>query len=662
MKENSFTFSALGASRYSDSWSHNVVTQVNCHVVASPTWELQMNIRYNDIVSLLKRHFGIDDDATGTPARLQQYRNTSSTLTGFLTSIGKTLDSRVGTELNSAFITSCDHYLSLIDVSQRTKEDRRTHLRLIRRLHQENPPASREKRASSLSDALRSHITALGIAPKTLAKQIGICPSAMQRWLAGAYPNTRGIPSLRRLETALGLERDSLVKLINDKECAEKAGVASPATRQTTSAVSDTKSDTSSRLAPVSTSFEQEWRALLDYKTTAFPMLERHPRGVWRVLSPEVARVMNNNALVGGMPCPSADFNFGMLRRFFGAALDRTPEQGGIIVTPTSERTPQTLAWLAVPGALKSYIDHLTYTSGGLHHNGHKTFCGVAANLLRAKTGYLWQQPQFAQKLPPEYRPVSDDAWRAQCELCYRMLRAIIATASDVVRLPTAPIAKLLQLEEPLRPIIDAIARIDREAAKAAPGGIRQAVLKRDALLLALTLSNPLRQRTLMALTWNDDSTGTLRGSPERGWRIELQPKHLKTGRASLSDGTYSVRVAPWLKRRLDDYIEEYRPTLLKGRKSAYLFVSSRSTGLWKSMGQRVQKLTARYVDHTNGFGTHAFRHLIATDWLVKHPNDFLTVSELLNDKLSTVMKHYAHLKRDVSFSRYEDRITSILD
>ena len=57
----------------------------------------------------------------------------------------------------------------------------------------------------------------------------------------------------------------------------------------------------------------------------------------------------------------------------------------------------------------------------------------------------------------------------------------------------------------------------------------------------------------------------------------------------------------------------------------------------------------------------HAFRHLVATDWLTQHPNDFLTVAELLNDKFDTVMTNYAHLKRDISFSRYEEHINRLL-
>jgi hypothetical protein len=41
----------------------------------------------------------------------------------------------------------------------------------------------------------------------------------------------------------------------------------------------------------------------------------------------------------------------------------------------------------------------------------------------------------------------------------------------------------------------------------------------------------------------------------------------------------------------------------------------------------------------------HAFRHIWATDWLKRHPDDFFTVSGKLNDTVGTVMKDYGHLR-----------------
>jgi integrase len=229
-----------------------------------------------------------------------------------------------------------------------------------------------------------------------------------------------------------------------------------------------------------------------------------------------------------------------------------------------------------------------------------------------------------------------------------------------VSRDPKAPIANLLSQEQPLKPILEAIERIEQAAAAAPPGGLTEARLRRDALLISMLLSNPLRVRAFITMTWKPDGTGMLRGSSAAGWRIHLQPSHIKNG-GSRAGKDYSVRVAKWVQPRLDAYREEYRATLLQGRESPYLFVSSAGPHMWTSMQKHLAKLTATYIPGSPGFGPHAFRHLVATDWLQQFPNDYLTVAELLNDKLETVLASYAHLKRDSSFSRYEEHVEGLL-
>ncbi len=161
-------------------------------------------------------------------------------------------------------------------------------------------------------------------------------------------------------------------------------------------------------------------------------------------------------------------------------------------------------------------------------------------------------------------------------------------------------------------------------------------------------------------MTWKPDSTGMLRGSSAAGWRIHLERNHLKNG-AGKAGRDYAVRVAQWVQPRLDAYLEEYRGTLLKGATSPYLFVSATRCGKWLGLPKQLNKLTKRYITGSPGFGAHAFRHLVATNWLQQYPNDFLTVAELLNDKLETVIAHYAHLKRDNSLLRYEEHINGLL-
>lgn len=114
------------------------------------------------------------------------------------------------------------------------------------------------------------------------------------------------------------------------------------------------------------------------------------------------------------------------------------------------------------------------------------------------------------------------------------------------------------------------------------------------------------------------------------------------------------------MKPLVDSYVEEYRETLLGDISSPYFFVGDEEGEMWEGLSKTVLKLTRRYIPGSPGFSAHAMRHLVATDWLRKHPDDFLTVAELLNDKLETVLNEYAHLRRDDSFSRYESYMDSI--
>jgi hypothetical protein len=47
--------------------------------------------------------------------------------------------------------------------------------------------------------------------------------------------------------------------------------------------------------------------------------------------------------------------------------------------------------------------------------------------------------------------------------------------------------------------------------------------------------------------------------------------------------------------------------------------------------------------------------------WLSEHPNDFFVVAELLNDSLQVVLSTYVHLKKDISFSKYEAYVSAMV-
>jgi integrase len=408
------------------------------------------------------------------------------------------------------------------------------------------------------------------------------------------------------------------------------------------------------REAELSSEFLVEWRNLFDYKIASFPNLERQSRGQWRLIPKTMSVDVSTLAQRGQMVCPAANILIYRLRSFFAVVLKLPVEEGGIA---WQQQPSETLALCAHPRALECYLQWITNQSGGVRHNGQKVFARAIASLVRPETGFLWQLPNMFQKrLPAELSVASEDEWQAMCERSHKFLRAYITSSCDTNRHPEEPIADLLGLEDPLRPILDAIDRIQKDAATAPNGGITQARHKRNALLLALLLSNPLRARSLAALTWLPNGNGTLRGNSTSGWRIVLQPTHLKNG-GSKGSRAYNVKVADWVKPLLDEYIDEYRDTLLGGKNSSYLLIGDSIGGLWKGISKTILRLTRRYIPGSPGFGPHAVRHLVATTWLRKNPGDFLTVAELLNDSLKTVLENYAHLRRDDSFARYEAQI-----
>lgn len=658
MKGKYYGFSNLENSRYSVVTGDNVieVTQFSSVFAGSNPPELLMAFPYLDLINKLKQNFSIDDSPTASA--VQQYRNQLSTLNGYLAFCGKTIESNVGTELAGNFDAKVRDYLESITVAPRTRRDRRLHLQAIQKLYQASltarhtPPPGKQ---CGLGARLRLLIAETGVPPQTLAKQTGVDRTTLWRWLRGATPRADTLPALRRLEVRLGLARDALVNLIEKPADEQAAAVAIPAYRLRMA--ERTPHNLPLPESALGASFLQEWRALFDYKISDFPPLERQSRGHWRLIPRGVSSTLSPLAQRGTMVCPTANIFIERMRTFLGVLTNLPPEKGGIA---WYESPPQTLAWCAHPQALECFMQWMTSQSNGIRHNGQKVFARAVSSLLRPETGFLWQQAAvYRVRLPEGFRPASDDAWREMCAKSHKFLRDYIRSATSVSRNPEEPIANLLNSPNPLKPIRDAIVRIDTDAANSPPGSISEARHKRNALVLALLLSNPMRVRTLASLTWMPNGHGTVRGSPTEGWRIQLQPVHLKTGNSKQSRG-YSVKVADWVKPMMDEYIEEYRETLLAGKASTYLLVGDEDGGIWEGLSRTVRHLTRRYIPGSPGFGPHAMRHLVATDWLRKHPGDFLTVAELLNDNLTTVLENYAHLRRDDSFSRYEAYLDSL--
>ena len=216
----------------------------------------------------------------------------------------------------------------------------------------------------------------------------------------------------------------------------------------------------------------------------------------------------------------------------------------------------------------------------------------------------------------------------------------------------------MLALPEPLTPLVDAIKALDKEAMAAPEGSVMEALRKRDALLLSMLIFNPLRIRNYMIMGVTQSRRGYIyRASAQ--YRIAIPKGGFKNGKSNgVSD--YDVGVSPSLTARLDDYLENYRPVLLAGKTDqGFLFPSKDTGGVHTDLGRHIFKITARLMDGP-GIGPHAVRHLSATSWLKNHPEDVYTLAELLNDRLETVLRNYAHLRKDDSLARYAAHVEAL--
>jgi integrase len=82
----------------------------------------------------------------------------------------------------------------------------------------------------------------------------------------------------------------------------------------------------------------------------------------------------------------------------------------------------------------------------------------------------------------------------------------------------------------------------------------------------------------------------------------------------------------------------------------------------WTDLSRRVEHLTAKYLWRCAGIGTHAFRHLVATAIIkASDLSDFKTAALVLNDRMSTVEKNYAHLRSSEGANRMTELLGATL-
>lgn len=206
---------------------------------------------------------------------------------------------------------------------------------------------------------------------------------------------------------------------------------------------------------------------------------------------------------------------------------------------------------------------------------------------------------------------------------------------------------------------------------------------KRSTLLINLVMYNPLRAASLGSLTIPySTAKGTLRKKIDGGYRIVFGQDHFKNLKES-DKGQYEADFPDHITYLLEEYLE-LREQVLNGEDNPYLFVSDerRDKDIYRKNGrlygkrnighgmtsmnisQTFKDFITRYrptdEKHFQPFGIHSARHIVATTFLRENPENYMTVAEILHDKLETVIERYGQMSTSRGLTLQYDLVNKL--
>lgn len=508
---------------------------------------------------------------------------------------------------------------------------------------------------------IQSLVSLIGETPVThVAKQAGIPRDMLFGWLAGKTPRSSSASYVKRLEGFFGVERDLLTQLSGMKLTGVRqfiGGEAAPIEYRNqfgklTRTLYGIKPNEDSPL-------RQQWTEFLTYKTAVAPLYKRTKRGKWRFSPCPLTAVTPANwwAFLDGREVASARTGWQNTGTYLGwLKIDSNLGGGGY-----SESEVHTMAWLAVPDYLEKYLSWRTERAGK-RNQGFMQFLSFVAALVRPRYGYLRQRPEMQQTLPARFH---EESWDSLCERQFELVEQIISAyfyEIEVSRDSFEPIKHIIESSSPMQAMADMVQRL-RADRPIGGNKRREAIWSRNLVLIKLLLSNPLRKRNLAHLTWKADNTGNLYQRVDGSWWIKIPKGQFKNSHGAAGDCDYDSPVHPSVWRDIERYITQHRPHLMVASTDLF-FLTMKAPGAtehrpWIELGQAVSALTSKYLIRCQGVGPHAFRHLVATSILKADGGDYKTAAQVLNDRVHTVEKHYAHLRSGDGANRMAELLES---
>ncbi len=597
--------------------------------------------------------------------------NCLSAFRGFMTYLAKTPDTPVDFALTTEFEGSLTAYLDAKLLLGRKASSLKTRASELRHFH-------RAARSITLCESDRGFRETL--------------EAAIQRrqWCAGALTRAAKLPSyiitgwlrmqhepkpaswghIAKIEEALGLEQDTLASRCAwyERERNRRTEFVKPPIAYRVRMAELRK--TEYRLRVYSERLRAEWLLLLAFKTDLL-LFENESR-----LERWTLRHRKNDtrdrewfATVGEQQSPTAENVFQMLTRYWGFLCLPLPAGQGMAQDQMS------LAHIVDVDRLFAYIKWQKERIGQFNKSA-LSILGTVSSLIRPNTGFVWHRVELAsrapvdvqtamqQKFPAVAEPVR---WQAWCAYTHERIRKLIRSLQkdklvEQSRSTTEPIRAILQSPAPLTYLARASASHDRSEP---PRHQRKQwyVHRRDGLLWAFLIATALRSKHLGLMTYLPDDSGNLYRRSGGAWAIRFERSLFKNFKGAAADRDYDVELPESVASRVEEYLSEVRPHLATPE-CAYFFrpLNTKNAKRARPLSDEtvyaiIRAFATSYIPECAGFGPHAFRHIIATDWLKSHPRDYMTVALILHDKLETVIASYGHLEADDGMRHYAQHV-----
>lgn len=625
------------------------------------------------------KHFGKTKEESGV-------KNMLSTLNVFMKRFKFRDEDIVGTEFDVEF----DHYIKLFreqlildGKAERTIRDRCEYL--VRWKDLVANIADTSELPETFHEALTEAIHRRRMTLSELSGYTKLAVSTLGIWARGETRPTREVESnIRKIETALRLPEGTLAKKLDFVIKRKQITAAAKSNKLETTSYQKRLSGYFKKelrldyLIEIPEKIKSEWRQVIRFKIST---VREHSskNDVWRVkprnkigYKPKWYSLTDDGQVV-----PTADACWSFLSRYFSWCT-LSQEHGG--AGYPIERV-NSLAWLLNEKLVKTFLQWMQQRSGSVLHGGITSFLTNAVMLLRPDTGWVWLNHQLANNLDAKaqkaclgFDPVGQDpddlaeAWRARCRAVWQTYHKDLHFLSNHRSLrksrdPREPIADILAHHRPISVIMDMLANLKKNPPLCIQTK-RYAVWTRDVLLLAWMSANPLRVGHLATMTYRPDNTGNLYRHEDESWHYRCGIDDFKNSPKQYMnspEGMYDVSLPQYVGEAIEEYLKEGRPMLAGAFEGDFFFLPEKFANqtAYDRSGEEVPMLTDRWNtgaistrlklvtralrDGKPGFGAHAFRHIVATDYLKRYPGGFKMVADLLCDRLDTVMNEYSH-------------------